>query len=173
MKKPASPDLGDGGFGKILRLAVTGLACFGGLCLVAMMVVTVADVVLRYIFYAPIRGALDLSKMLLLLTVFSAVPYCAYLRGHVAIDLFVERLGTRARRGIAGLVAMPGILILGILSWQSINAASLASLLGSATNLLGIPFAPFHWLIALSAFLWAVVMAHQAIGDLTGVGPDE
>ncbi len=163
----------DGGFGKILRYAVTGLAFFGGVCLVAMMMVTVTDVVLRYVFNAPIRGALDLSKMLLLLTVFSAVPYCAHKRGHVAIDLFISGLGNRAGNVVSAIVALPGILILGILSWQSINAASLASLLGSATNLLVIPFAPFHWLIALSAFLWAAVMAHQTIGDLTGTGHRE
>jgi TRAP-type C4-dicarboxylate transport system permease small subunit len=173
MTKAGYTEPDNGGFAKILRYTVTGLALFGGVCLVAMMMLTVTDVVLRYVFSAPIRGALDLSKMLLLLTVFSAVPYCAQQRGHVAIDLFVVGLGARANGVIAAFVALPGVLILTILSWQSINAASLASMLGSATNLLLIPFAPFHWLIALSAFLWAVVMVHQAIGDLTGTGHHE
>ncbi|KAB7619521.1 TRAP transporter small permease [Alkalilimnicola sp. S0819] len=57
------------------------------LSMVSMMVVTTADVALRYLFSAPLTGSYELVQVLLGLAVFSALPLAARYDAHVNISL--------------------------------------------------------------------------------------
>jgi TRAP-type C4-dicarboxylate transport system permease small subunit len=55
--------------------------------LMAMMLLTVADVVLRSTLSLPIRGSAEATEILLALMVFSALPLVGALNRHIAVDL--------------------------------------------------------------------------------------
>lgn len=148
------------------------LALLAGFCLVAMMAVTVVDVVGRYVFNAPIFGAQDLSQLLLVLVVFGAMAYCGRTDGHVAVDLFVGLFGPRLMRWIDVGVALASAGILFVLAWRAYENAKLAELFGSASNLLQIPLAPFHLVVGFGAALYGVVMLLKA-WDVAVHGPAE
>ena len=61
------------------------------LFLFAMMAVTFADVVGRYLFSAPIYGAAEIIQVMLAITIFSAMGLVSHNDQHIAVDVFDAR----------------------------------------------------------------------------------
>ncbi|MBW1943966.1 MAG: TRAP transporter large permease subunit [Deltaproteobacteria bacterium] len=57
-----------------------------------MGLITTVDVVLRYVFNSPIPGVYTLSEMLMIGVVFLAIAYVQQKKGHVRVDVFIERI---------------------------------------------------------------------------------
>ena len=81
---------------KILQTAGLWVNMAGLVALAFMMVLTVADVLMRYCFRSPLPGASELTELMLVIIVFFALADTHTVRGHVAVDLVVTRLAPRA-----------------------------------------------------------------------------
>jgi TRAP-type C4-dicarboxylate transport system permease small subunit len=57
-----------------------------------MMFLTTVDVVLRYIFNSPLPGVYTLCEMLMVGAVYPAVAYVQQIKGHVRVDVLIDRL---------------------------------------------------------------------------------
>jgi TRAP-type transport system small permease protein len=130
----------------------------GGSLLLALMALTVLDVVRRYGFNAPIYGARDVAKLMLLSLVALSVAYSARTGGQVAIELFCQRLAPAARRVLALAVRLAAIPMLVVLTWQLVVAGINASRFGEASLALLLPFAPFYTILAVGMGLYALVL---------------
>jgi len=139
----------------------------GGLAvisLVAMMMVTVADVALRAAFNYPIRGVLEIVELALACTFFLALP-ASFLRDeHIVVDIVGGRLVPLLRR-IAAVVA---IVVIALLAWQGWKAAQDALVFGDVTSDLALPRL-YYWIPVLFGLvgsgLAAVAMAVRKRSD--------
>lgn len=156
---------------RVLSTLGQWLALLGGLGLLGLVGLTVADVALRYLFAAPIFGAHDLAELGLLLIVYLVLPYCGRTGGHVALDLVVLRLAPLGQRIASVTVRIIVATVFGALAWRSVGAAETASYLGSASNLLFIPHAPFYFVIAGSALLYALMTLLEIVAEAGGRDP--
>lgn len=134
--------------------SVLGLAC--ALVLTAMMFLTGADVVARYVLNAPIRGAFELTEILLVCLVFLAMPLAMMSGAHVEVELWQpkSRSGDRFRTVLSGLAAL--IVFLG-LAWQLFEHAGRLKGHGSESNSLGIPLYAIALIAALGCALGALI----------------
>ncbi len=139
--------------------AVTAVAYAAGVILLLLMALTVADVGGRYFFNSPIIGVFDLTHFAVLLMTFFGMGYCAYLGGHVAIDLVYDRLPPRAAIWVDRLVNATGSLFFLVMGWRLVVQSVDVRDFGESSQLLQIPFFPFYWLAALGSVLFALVMA--------------
>ena len=153
-----------GGFERLIRLL--GLA--GGGALVFMVLLTAVDVVLRKLWNAPIFGALDIHRMTLVTVVFLAIPYCGWVRGHVAVDLLGGVLGRKGQRITDTLVNLLGALVMAVIAWRAVLAAITAAERGARTDLMQIAHWPFYCVIALGAGLYAAIQIIHAVQAATG-----
>lgn len=148
---------------KALEKAVLGAAYVAGLVLVALMVLTTADVVGRYFFNAPIEGVFDLTHFAVLIMVFLGLAYCGFQDGHVTIELFFARFPKPVRGMLLRLIDAAGCIVFLVLGWrvavQSIDVRDF----NESSQLLLIPFFPFYWLAAAGAVLFALVMGVRAL----------
>ena len=64
------------------------LAYVAAVVLMALMVLTCADVAGRYLFNAPIWGAFELTEMMLAALIFAGLPLVSLRNDHVTVDLF-------------------------------------------------------------------------------------
>jgi TRAP-type C4-dicarboxylate transport system permease small subunit len=107
-------------------------------CLAAMMLLTVADVVLRAAFNRPIRGVYELVELLLCATFFVALPAVFLRDEHIVVDS-IDRYAPRAvpwLRRVAGLVA---VAMLSLMAWQGGVAARDTWSFGDVTPDLALP----------------------------------
>lgn len=84
--------------GRALRVLEYVLLCGSILVVLFVMVFVGAEVLMRYVFNAPIPGHLEGSELLMPIIVFLALSYTQATRGHVGMDLVLEALSPKARR---------------------------------------------------------------------------
>ena len=63
----------------------------------SMMLITTADVALRYIFNSPLPGVFILCEMFMVCAVYLSVAYVQLQKGHVRVDIIIDRLKGRPR----------------------------------------------------------------------------
>jgi TRAP-type C4-dicarboxylate transport system permease small subunit len=89
------------GFGQVLKF----FCLIAGCSLLGVMVLVVANVLLRYLFNAPIAGTLELTEAALPIIVFLSLALTQYEGGHIRVVLLTRKLPLKARR-IASVLAM-------------------------------------------------------------------
>ena len=88
----------------------------------AMMLLTVADVVLRAVSNLPIRGTFEIIELLLACSFFLALPAVFLRDEHLLVDIvdpLAPRWVPRLRR-IAEVIAIP---VLALMAWEGFKAA--------------------------------------------------
>ncbi len=138
-----------------LRRVQLGIAM---VALAVMMLVTVADVAMRYAFRAPIRGAYDLTETCLAVFVFNGIAMTFAGRRNVVIDLID---GMISRRAVGVLVRVADLLSVGclmVLGWAMVAPALQAAAYGDAQPELGLPLI-YLWAVAIVGLAGAVVSA--------------
>ena len=68
------------------------LLLIGQFVLVAMVLRTVVDVFLRYVFNKPILGSYELTEFMMAILVFSSIGYTMSVKRHVVVDLVIATL---------------------------------------------------------------------------------
>jgi TRAP-type C4-dicarboxylate transport system permease small subunit len=103
-----------------------------------MMLLTVADVVLRAVASTPIRGVVELVELLLACTFFLALPATFLRDEHIVVDL----LDAHARHLVPWLKRFSAALaaaMLGIVTWQGWIAARDTLVFNDVTSDLSLP----------------------------------
>jgi len=134
---------------RVVNLISRAINRVAGGILVVMMFLTAMDVLLRYIFNRPISGALELTECMMLIVVAFGLAYCAVLKGHVRVELVVERLPQRTQAIINSFTYLLSLGLLLLITRQCIiyMKMMLDSKLTSAVLL--IPSFPFVAILAL------------------------
>ncbi len=128
------------------------LTLFSSMCLFAMMWLTVADVIGRDVFNAPILGAFEVTEVLMGLVVFSGLPQVTLTDGHVAVTLLDSFLGQRVRRTQHILVNILCAIALAFIAWRLWEAGATMGRYNDVTLFMRIPLAP-------TAFFMSVMTA--------------
>src|SRR5580765_6437392 len=131
--------------------------------LFCLMMLTTADVVGRYIFNWPLRGAFELTELMLLTLIFAGLPLASRADEHVTLDFIDMALSDRGRLLLRRLVDLVcGLLFLG-LAWRVwIKAGKIAGY-GDTTDVLRIPVGPFIYFMALMVAITVVVHLIKAV----------
>ena len=140
---------------------VRGLAAVSGIAIVAMMLLTCADVFLRYLFNAPIEGTLDLTQMLMVITVFFGLAYCGWTGGHVVVDLLRDLVPAKIIVPLAIAVNAVGAVAMLAMGWESIQTSLVYMLTGETPMTVLVPKYPFIWIAAFGAFTYAAVLVFK------------
>ncbi|MCA0961229.1 TRAP transporter small permease [Salipiger bermudensis] len=151
-----------GAFG--LRAA---LAVLGGVLLMALMGMTVTDVIGRYVFNAPLRGATELTELLLAAVVFLGLPAVALADEHVTVDLVTDRMPAAIKPWRGAATGLFSAVVLAVVAWRVWVYAAQIGGYGGTTTTLAIPIAPLGYFCAvctgLGSLLTALVPAHALI----------
>jgi TRAP-type C4-dicarboxylate transport system permease small subunit len=133
------------------------LGAAAAVLLFGLMGLTAADVVGRYVFNWPLRGAFEVTELLLLALIFAGLPLAARADEHVTLDFIDMALGASGRlllRRVVNLVC--GLLILG-LAWRVwIKAGKIAGY-GDTTEVLRLPVGPFVYFMAVMVAVTGIV----------------
>jgi TRAP-type C4-dicarboxylate transport system permease small subunit len=152
------------------RLVARVLAPVAALLLFAIMALMVADVIGRYLFNAPIRGAYELIEFLMCLMILSALPLVSLQGRHVEASLVADLVPRAATllHWIAGLMAAGLFGLLAMLMW---NYAGQLARQNAQSLFGGIPHAPFATFMAVLFGIAAVTALIAMIIRKPGDGP--
>ena len=144
------------------------LAVFSGLILIALIGLTFFDVILRYIFSAPIFGARDLLEMGMVVVISCAFPFTWRAGGHIVVDLIPD-YGLKILTIIRDfLVRLVGVVIFALLTWRAWVRSGDAILFTEATNMIGLPFSLFFIILAAGSALQVIVLCMEIFRLFSG-----
>ena len=143
------------------RLRATQLR-LASVALIIMMVVTLADVFLRYVFNNPIRGAYELVEAMMVLFVFNGMSTAFLQRRNIVIDLidsFVPRFVVAALIRMADLLT---VVTVAMFAYAMIKPALQSYSYGEVKLELQVPIWWF-WAVALIGIAGAILCAIGAL----------
>jgi len=136
--------------------AVTGMSTFFNMiasaALVLMMVLSCADIFMRYIFNRPITGTYDVVGLSGAVLVSFALPYTMLKKGHVAVELLVQSLSRGKQLVVETFSHLLGISLFLVLVWQAILLSRDMKAAGEVTPTVHLPFYPIVYCMALCFF---------------------
>jgi TRAP-type C4-dicarboxylate transport system permease small subunit len=156
---------------RFTAIADTLLAVLAAAVLFAMMALTFVDVILRYVFDAPLRGSFEITELMMVVLIMAGLPLVSRREEHVVLDVFDAYMSAGLRRLLrlaVNLVCSATMAGMGWLMWH--KAGQIASY-GDTTAALKITLAPYVYLMAALIFLTALIHLYQAFtppGKATG-----
>jgi TRAP-type C4-dicarboxylate transport system permease small subunit len=140
--------------GRLQRIQLWLAVC----ALVALMMVTVTDVFMRYLFNRPVRGSFDAVEGLLLVFVFNSMAATFFGRRNVVIDV-IDSFVPRAFAGmLIRLADILSVVILGLLAWAMLVPAAQSFAYGELKQDLGLPIF-ILWFIAIASLAGTIFCA--------------
>lgn len=129
-----------------------------GVCVItAMMVLTCADVILRYFNY-PIRGAYDITRVLGS-TLFALPIAYSFVKGYqVAVDSIFRGAPRIVRTIVDAITCLAGMTITAMIAWRSIYFGYDLFEKGRVTDTIAIPLWPFIYVMVLGFSLYCLVL---------------
>jgi|WetSurMetagenome_2_1015567.scaffolds.fasta_scaffold638796_1 TRAP-type C4-dicarboxylate transport system permease small subunit len=142
-------------FNRILLKISKTMSAVGAVVFLAMMLITVTDVVGRSAFLHPLEGASELVGLLLVIGATWGMGYCQLNKMHIRINIFTEKMSQRNQKIFWIMTYLVSSLAAGGVAWQGIikTAHYITATRGQITNVLEFPYWPF-WLLMTIGFAW-------------------
>jgi TRAP-type C4-dicarboxylate transport system permease small subunit len=143
-----------------VRPLARGMHWAGGAALVGIMLVTVADVVLRS-FKSPITGTYELVGFLGAVAIGFSLPQTSLDRGQVLMDFLTRRLPQGVGRALAALTRAVGAGLFALIAWNLFAMGADLRRTGDETPLLHLPHFLLAWGIAAACAIESLVLAAE------------
>jgi TRAP-type C4-dicarboxylate transport system permease small subunit len=144
-------------FEKISHAMAKRLYWVAGVAIVVMMLLTCADVVLRY-FRKPIPGTYELVCFLGAAAVAFSMAHTSVERGHVAVTFVVSLFPRRIQGLIESITTIFGLFFFSLIAWQCVIYANELRRSGEVSLTLELPFYPFVYGISFSAVVVCLIL---------------
>jgi len=145
------------------RRADVGRGAAAACILLAMMALTVVDVVARYVFSRPVRGAFDVTELMLLVLIFAGLPLVSFSDEHAVMDFIDRILGSRGQRWLERLVQAACAAFMFLLAWLVWRKADRIWAYRDTTDVLRIVYGPFVYFMAITLGLAGLIHLHKVI----------
>jgi TRAP-type C4-dicarboxylate transport system permease small subunit len=132
-----------------LTAAIMGLKIFCGFMLISMMMLTIVDVVGRYLLNRPLIGATEMTELLLAAIIFVGLPAASLDGEHIAVDFISSRTPQAIEPFRRALIAIISAGVLGVVCWRLWIVGDNLSGYGAVTDSLDIPVAPVAYLTSV------------------------
>lgn len=141
-------------------------AIVGVVALIGSVLLVVVDITLRLVLNLGVPGSIELIQRLLILIFFSGMAYTQIGNKHVRVDVVVNRFSPAAKLAITVCADLVAVVIVSIISWQSVvQGVSLWSM-GYTTPLLEIPQWPWAIITAVFMALFALAIVTDLLKSL-------
>ncbi|MFH1651672.1 MAG: TRAP transporter small permease [Chloroflexota bacterium] len=137
--------------------------------LVLMMLLTVADVVMRYGFNSPFIFSYDVTQFMMSVMVFFGLAYCSMEGGQVAVDLLGKALPPRTLSWIDIFTNLVSLVLFTLISWQCFLQAAHIRKAGETGGVIPVPVYPFIYLVAIGSVVLSFVLLSKMITAMAEV----
>lgn len=159
---------------KELRIFETGIAkietvltYIGVVALIIMMFLGTADVIARYVFNSPIKGALEVSQLLMAISIILGWGYVQAAKANISVTFVINHYPLRARQIVDLLIYIITLALFIIIAWQSFEIALLDIGYGRLIENIYILAYPFKFMVTFGAIMVCLECIIQIIHQIT------
>jgi TRAP-type C4-dicarboxylate transport system permease small subunit len=152
----------------VLNWVISLTNVVSSIALACIMLLVVADVVAR-LFSKSILGSIEVTEYLLAVVVAMALASSNREKAHVKVEFLVDRLPKRFQPVPAAFGALLFLAMFALIAWQMISRGLMNVGENPITSAsLGIPEAPFDFLVVAGTVVLCIGLIADIVGYLTG-----
>ncbi len=136
---------------------------------VLMVLLTVTDVCLRYIFNRPILGSYEITQFMMAILIFASVGYTMAVKEHVSVDLVITKLPKRVRALLEAITCVLACGLFAVAAWRTVVHVGTTWKRHDVSADLFIPVSPFVLFVALGLAVLSLVLFVQFVKALVRV----
>ncbi len=148
---------------KILSAGLKGIECVNIGILVCLLIITIVDVIGRYVFNTSFIDAMMISSFMLAAVNALALPGISLSKGHVQVELVYQRLPKGAKVFFSSINTLLAGVLFSIMSWFAFEKAVLSYQRGVYKGWMHLPEYPARFLFAVGCLLTAIVFLIQFV----------
>ena len=126
--------------------------------LIVMMLVTVVDVFLRYLFNSPVHGSYEIVEATLVVFVFHGLAAGFFRRANIVIDVIDHMAGPRLVMVLVRFADVVSVVVLIVFAWAMLGQAIQAYEYGDRKLELALPIYVL-WIAALAGMAGTILCA--------------
>jgi TRAP-type C4-dicarboxylate transport system permease small subunit len=150
--------------GRFLSHLNTTLTTLGGLAIALMMLHVSLDVLLRYVFNAPLPGTITIvAYYYMIIAAFLPLAFAEQKNAHISVEVFTDLLPDRGQYHLAAWILPLSAAIFGGMAWRTWGEAVskhniTASVVQGNTS---IPVWPTYYVLPIGFGLLSLVLAYK------------
>jgi TRAP-type C4-dicarboxylate transport system permease small subunit len=149
--------------------ALRGVTTFAAVVLTGIMMVTVIDVLGRYLLNRPLPGSSEITEILMATLIYAGLPVASARNAHIVVDLLDTVTPAPVARVRDAVVRLLSILILAAIAWRLWAYAD--QIRTDVSEYLRIPLAPFAYAMSVFAGLASAAEIYRALRPAVGSAP--
>jgi len=130
----------------------------GSVAVLSLMSIATVNVVLRFFFNAPYRGAYEVVGFLGAIVIAFALGYTQKRKAHIVVDILTEKFPKRVNRILDGINYFITMIFFAIVSWQVFVWGMKISRSGEVSETLKIIFHPFVYSVAVGFVVFSFTL---------------
>lgn len=134
--------------------------------LVAMMLLTVVDVFLRFTFNRPIVGSTEVTQFMMVSLAFLVLVLCTIRKAHVKVDLVAAHFPLRVQTVCDAVLYLFGSGMFSLIAWRTFLQARNALFRNQASDVLSIPVSPFYFLVAVTCGMVSLLLLTHLVKNI-------
>jgi len=143
------------------------LAVIASFLFVLIMLMTVLEVVLRYVFKSPTGWTLEVSQFLMLIAIFLGAAYTLEIGAHIKVEFIVELLSGHTQRHVNVISSFLAIIFFSVLLWKSTELVWFNYQFDAVSfSMLAIPLFPIYIFMPIGSFFMLLQGIMQLISNL-------
>ncbi|MEM9011129.1 MAG: TRAP transporter small permease [Pseudomonadota bacterium] len=149
--------------GRILAAVAWLLAILGGVVLTAMALLTVTSVIRRELGFGAILGDVELVELGAATAVFCFLPWCQLQRGHVTVDILVQRFPERLHLLLTSIGHLTLATVGAVITYRVWLGLGEKLRYGDQTFILGAPIWPGYVAGVVGGLLFTLIALQSAL----------
>jgi TRAP-type C4-dicarboxylate transport system permease small subunit len=142
------------------------LLIIGSVAVLSLMSLATGNVVLRFFFRAPYRGAYEVVGFLGAIVIAFALGYTQKRKDHIVVDILTERFPKRINRILDGINYFITTIFFAIVSWQILVWGMKISKSGEVSETIKIIFHPFIYCVAIGFVVFSFTLMIDFLKNL-------
>ena len=148
--------------GNVLRIVTKVLDAIGSGVLTFMMLLTVADVLMRA-FGHPIIGTYEIVGLSLALVIGFTIPKVSFDRGHVYMEIILDRLPQRRKDILNAFTRILCIILFFLIGYNLFSVGNEFHASGEVSPTIEFPFYPIAYGMGICCFIECLVFVNDIV----------
>jgi TRAP-type C4-dicarboxylate transport system permease small subunit len=142
------------------------LMIIGGVAVLSLMSLATGNVVLRFFFNTPYRGAYEVVGFLGAIVIAFALGYTQKRKDHIVVDILTERFPKQINRILDAANYFITMIFFAIVSWQLFVWGIKIAKSGEVSETIKIIFHPFVYCVAIGFLVFSLTLLNDFLKSL-------
>jgi len=142
------------------------LMIIGGVAVLSLMSLATGNVVLRFFFNTPYRGAYEVVGFLGAIVIAFALGYTQKRKDHIVVDILTERFPKQINRILDAANYFITMIFFAIVSWQIFVWGLKIAKSGEVSETIKIIFHPFVYCVAIGFLVFSLTLLNDFLKSL-------